>query len=823
MSIRPHVPIAAYSEFMPSPRFGRLPYGEIGDRPTIDGDPSVWPVNEREELGELRPGLEQVARQVVPRLAHLVRGERSHGISRHDLIENPYWPDELAARAGTLKHERMICFLALALSRTQDDKGRVRWTLFGGSEQGPARPFWRSSFEAPDQDRSPLVATAFLRILLRDAFDEPIDKDAEIRRAGLRILPQGDLPSPLPAWDEGPLPSWAGPLMLEDGDSLRGVRYVLTFRPFGLLPEPIRRRYLYGRLHLLPCPASLIPWGVPYSHRLRAELPLAVQVPLLDLVERRDGIGGFRVPQSGWMHEPRPGEAGPQEGNRLLRPTYTRTHRGARVDRDEPAEPTSREDRIAHVLFGSSEHDLGLYAKPMARNAQIWTADGRLVLDGPLADHSEVRRAASIVAAGGLFGYRFQFPAMRVCDREITWHRPLIAHQPPGSGRPTVLHDGPLGYLTSDRADRPNPAEALESWPRLRLREPYLAAIESFRRPEDPRPQRSSVGCLNLLEARETIGSPLPRSFARRLVPVPDAQSIDEWLDALPRHAEYAERGRRLADELRSALSPEEAISASLTFGHTSRRVFEIRYWKTIAALSGGRFPNRNTADCARDTATRKALVHPRRDLEALGDEILDRHQRAIVASAMYGKAMVGDLPFSWRTECRLDWSDGWLATQGPVPHERDLIVVIPGRDRCRAIIMADHYDTAYMEDRYRRRGVRLAAPGSDDNTSATAALLMAAPVLLEMSREGRLSCDVWLIHLTGEEFPADSLGARHLCDLLISPRCSGGCATGVSSTCRAPGSRACSCSTWSATRIPDTPACSRSRPESGRRPCNWR
>ena len=36
----------------------------------------------------------------------------------------------------------------------------------------------------------------------------------------------------------------------------------------------------------------------------------------------------------------------------------------------------------------------------------------------------------------------------------------------------------------------------------------------------------------------------------------------------------------------------------------------------------------------------------------------------------------------------------------GPA-EERDLLMVIPGRDRRRAVIMADHYDTAYMEDRY--------------------------------------------------------------------------------------------------------------------------
>jgi hypothetical protein len=129
-------------------------------------------------------------------------------------------------------------------------------------------------------------------------------------------------------------------------------------------------------------------------------------------------------------------------------------------------------------------------------------------------------------------------------------------------------------------------------------------------------------------------------------------------------------------------------------------------------------------------------------------------------------------LPFHWRTDFAFNWSDGWRASQGAELPERDLIVVIPGRDRSRAIIMADHYDTAYMEDRYRqnttRSGPRLAAPGADDNSSATAALLLAAPSLLALSRAGRLGCDVWLVHLTGEEFPSDCLGARYLAQRLV-------------------------------------------------------
>ena len=103
---------------------------------------------------------------------------------------------------------------------------------------------------------------------------------------------------------------------------------------------------------------------------------------------------------------------------------------------------------------------------------------------------------------------------------------------------------------------------------------------------------------------------------------------------------------------------------------------------------------------------------------------------------------------------------------------ERNVLVVIPGKSRSEAVILADHYDTAYMEDVYDRTrggsGARLAAAGADDNDSATATLLQAAPVFLSLSREGKLERDVWLLHLTGEEFPADSMGARNFCRSVV-------------------------------------------------------
>ena len=85
---------------------------------------------------------------------------------------------------------------------------------------------------------------------------------------------------------------------------------------------------------------------------------------------------------------------------------------------------------------------------------------------------------------------------------------------------------------------------------------------------------------------------------------------------------------------------------------------------------------------------------------------------------------------------------------------------------------MADHYDTAYMEDIYNKslggNGARIAAAGADDNCSATATLLRAAPIFLQLSKKGLLERDIWLVHLTGEEFPSDCMGSRHLAQTLI-------------------------------------------------------
>jgi len=867
-------PIPAYSEFMPPPRLGRRAYGGARDAVLFaEDDPWGWRVTEYEETFELRPGLVHVAGQLLHTLQRLGRGDRAHGLGRVKLRDNPFWPEPLAG-AGAPRHERYLVLSPLALTRTQDDKGRVRWTLFGASEQGPARPFWRGFWSAPGEELAAAAGLAFCRRLTgavaangADTADAaggaPLSADAAIRdllAQGFRILPGGIegaggtvLPesgeggegggggraagasgtSGIGFWREHGLPSWTAPLMWRQDEPAAAVRFLLTFRPFAGLPEEVRRAYLAGELQLLPFPGSLVFWGAPPYRALARELPLALQIPLLHPIERSEEIHRLRVPQSGWLHEPHADHPEPATEHGPVRNSFRRTHRWQRIERQEDALAVSgHEDRMAHVLFSADADDLGLYGKPMARNSQLWTHDYSLLLDGPHAGRAELAAAAGRLAAGGTFGYRFLYPAMRVGEHEIYWHRLLAALPDAGGGQPALVEGAPLGYLTAYRASQPDLAHPVELWPRLLARPAHRAAIDLAHPATPPsKPPGAAIvdvrravdNARKLLDAWQLLGdAPLPESFARALVRLRKDETLAAWLDRLAAAPAGAGDGRPspgpdagappgLAGELRAriamaapqaqAVAPTAAKAKSaraaagavaagaagagaggagaaggeeppLTFRHTANRRFEEAYWKRIAFLAEGRFVNKDNADVVRDPVTLAQLTHRQRDLDALAEYLLDYYLQLIAARGMDGQAAAGDLPFRWQTDFDFGWSGGWLGNQQGHLEERNLLIAIPGRDRGRAVIMADHYDTAYMEDRYGYQhgghGPRLAAAGADDNHSATVALMLAAPIFLEMSRAGQLGCDVWLVHLTGEEFPSDCLGARHLTQSLV-------------------------------------------------------
>ena len=141
-------PLPAYSEFMPSPYVVLKPYaGRRADGACTVGasDEAAMDVTEHEQAHELTPGLAKIAAHLLTELDRLVRGA-PHEFSRTLLEDNPAWPSALAASAPGRRTagEPLVIALALCLSRTEDDKGNSRWTLFGVSHDGPGAAFWRS-------------------------------------------------------------------------------------------------------------------------------------------------------------------------------------------------------------------------------------------------------------------------------------------------------------------------------------------------------------------------------------------------------------------------------------------------------------------------------------------------------------------------------------------------------------------------------------------------------------------------------------------------------------------------------------------------------
>src|SRR5262249_24986678 len=157
-------------------------------------------------------------------------------------------------------------------------------------------------------------------------------------------------------------------------------------------------------------------------------------------------------------------------------------------------------------------------------------------------------------------------------------------------------------------------------------------------------PYVTALNTRKLLDTHRLLGDrPLPRSLARSLLTIPKHDTLDGWLASLPERASDPDRARRLVEGLHESLGSERQTSAvsktsevsggvrpprALTFAHTPRRGFEVAYWKTIAALAAGDYQTKNNADCIRDPITSLRLPYIRRDLDALGDFLLDHYRQ---------------------------------------------------------------------------------------------------------------------------------------------------------------------------------------------------
>jgi len=784
-------PIRAYSEFMPPPRLGKRPYGDVDASLFADNDPFGWYITEVEEQYELKKGIADLLHQIESQVVELGQGKPALHIAGHqgrNLINNPYWPPDLAEYAGKLTHERYVILLSAALSRTQDDKGRIRWTFFGSSEQGPEHAFWKSFYAAPGQERPLAESLSPILRILSEVYSEQCDGITGLFQAGFRILPTETNPQ-FPYWHESKLPSWTSSFLVSNNSLPDDIRYLLTFQPFSRLPEVARKRYLTGQLVIIPFPGSLVFWGMPDYTNMQEELPMAMQLSLQSLAARHGGPEGIRVPQSGWFYESGRDFKATQVHQQLLRNSYKRTSRWDRVHRHENEVVLSTiEDNIGRILFSTQLDVMGLYGKPMARNCQLWNADSSLLLDGLKANQEQLEYAARVVAEGGSFRYRFQFPAMQVGLYEIYWQRPIIAYWSISNSETKLISDGLDGYLTAYLVENPDLAHPVELWPRFFSREPYILALNNFDHLHEHYAHQTALNIVRFLDTWRRQGEkPMPRSFARQVLRLPEREPLGSWLTALPDKADNRESGLKLQQLLEHCLEPMQrtetqtalpgvppvpGLGPAITYSQTATRAFEEAWWKDIFILSGSSYINKDNADFVQDPVELASISYHHRDLERLGEYLLNRYREAIIETGMQGQAFYGELPFQWTTDFNYSVFGGWKDNQNGRTYERDILTVIPGKNRQQAVIMADHYDTAYMEDVYDKshggNGFRIAAAGADDNYTATATLLQAVPIFLKLAKEGRLERDIWLVHLTGEEFPSDCMGARHLARNLI-------------------------------------------------------
>jgi hypothetical protein len=750
-------PIPAYSEYMPPPYVGIKPYapkraeGACTARAT---DEDVLEITEYEQVEELTPGLLRIATLLLTEVAKLARGG-SHLFSRTLLDGNPAWPTALsdALAEQEFYKEGFSLALSLALSRTQDDKGNVRWTLFGASHEGASRPFW-GSFGDDERAR-------FVRLVAWMA-------GRDLDTPGIRVLT---------APGES-LPKFAERLRLGADEPLEPVRAIVTFEPFATLPERVQKAYVAQKLRLLPSPGSLAFFGHRGYAKLAKTLRHAQQIPLLHLFPRIEGGYAIRIPQSGWLDEHETTHGAFAGGHRVV-PGFVRTHRWQRVERDEETSAeTSFTDKVSVALFSTDPDDVGLYGKPMARNAQIWMPDYQLLFDGPRADRAKIEAAARALHQNARFGYRFYYPPMRAGTRELFWHLPLVARLLPGAHRPEVLEfETPLGYVTAEAEGSPSVRLA----PRLLARPLHRGAATLF--PKDPGHARNtqSHNVHKVLDFADMLGGKLEASFVRALVLVPKHATLEEGLARLLEIGQRPDEARTLVAALRAVVVPDAIGATSATFDETTTRDYEERLFRTIASLAEGGYRAKENADPIPGNKGKtggpaarlaKVVAEQKSELRELGGHLHELHEKAIARHGMTGRADVLDHAFRWETDFEYLWSAGWAKSQAEPTSERNIVVRIPGKRRDEAVIMADHYDTAYMEDVYEADrggdGLRMAAHGADDNASGSAALLLAAEVLLPLAREGKLERDVWLVHLTGEEFPSDCLGARALASALI-------------------------------------------------------
>jgi hypothetical protein len=707
--------LRAYSEFMPAPRAGARPYEWRTETLTTIArspewrrhydpkSPSAFQVSWFDELRYLRPGLEKLATD---------------------------WLQSLPSSAGPV-----VAFFSVALSQTQDDLGRTPWTVLGSADGEPEEEFWRS---LRDHQSFPLwMCTLLSRTRLSPG---PCSSTSDLERLGLRLFSKSR--SVLP--DARRLRAKAG----------ERPRLLLTFLPTESWPESWKTDFESGKLVVLPHPSTLSPWRSELASRLRRAQDDGGQIPLAEIFSRSPAIPGLRVPKSGALEVTESDRAGRRKAGRFSRLSHA-------LWGETEEQPVS----LFRLVFDPSPEVTELYGKPVARNTQVWGISGenfgRFLLDGPRADKKAIDRARRQLLAApssDRFAYREKFPPLEMAGHSVVWHRPLAAWTLPDL-KAVHVEIGRLGRVELSRGKK-----AFELEPRLEERYGVEREMAEKLVDKGESPDATALNVLKVFEHSELLGEKLPLQTVSALLTLEEGQTASDWLAQLSANAPSTAKALESRVE-RGASAPKVK---PLTFGMSLGEKFEHAYWDKIVDLTEGPYRDKNNVDCTAPELNERCR---RNHLPLLADAYFSPYYRSLGLRAQY-HAFHWVTDFDWQITPGAAWWGGLeLNLPGRSLKEiartghKNVVVVIPGKIHDEAVLLADHYDTAYMDDVFEEKGLRHAAKGADDNHSGTATLMEAARILSALD----LKRDVWLVHLTGEEFPADCLGARALSEALVN------------------------------------------------------
>ena len=265
---------------------------------------------------------------------------------------------------------------------------------------------------------------------------------------------------------------------------------------------------------------------------------------------------------------------------------------------------------------------------------------------------------------GGLFRYFFRYPTMLVGKYGVFWQRPLAAYWSREDDEAKLLDVRLPGYFTAYDYEQPDIAHPIELYPRLLERPVYLSALRHLDERRDHYRHQTALNILTILDMSELWHEPrLPRSFARQMLRMAKDERLRSWLDIVRERVTQPTAEQRLVQAIEQRIEEtDRPLPEPITYDATATRAFEEAYWNDIITLAHGKFVNKVNSDVVQDEPTKKRIAHPHRDLHALGDYLIERHQAAIAAAGMEGRAFVGELPFKWETDFDFTQYGGWAA-----------------------------------------------------------------------------------------------------------------------------------------------------------------